>query len=74
MDLPIVQHFSVNAALAVVAVYVFQLTFYGSLLVLNKRRAESHKLDMLPCVVSKASAAGESTACWWVVLMLDGWN
>mmetsp|Transcript_20227 Transcript_20227/g.42150 ORF Transcript_20227/g.42150 Transcript_20227/m.42150 type:complete len:586 (+) Transcript_20227:673-2430(+) len=51
IDLPAVSYFCVTAAIAVLAVFIVQITFFAACLALDARRILSNRYDVLPCIL-----------------------
>ena len=49
IDLPAVSFFCVTAAIAVLSVFLVQVTFFAACLGLDGRRIEADRYDMVPC-------------------------
>ncbi|GMH91249.1 hypothetical protein TrVE_jg6783 [Triparma verrucosa] len=53
IDLPAVSYFCVTAALAVMSVFLIQITFFAACLAIDARRILNNRYDLLPCFVRK---------------------
>jgi predicted RND superfamily exporter protein len=51
IDLPAVSFFCTTAAIAVIAVFFIQVTFFAACLSIDARRLDAKRYDLLPCLV-----------------------
>ncbi len=49
IDLPAISAFCIAAGIATLSVFLVQATFFASILVLDARREQANRLDLLPC-------------------------
>jgi Niemann-Pick C1 protein len=57
--LPALSSFAIYAAFGILALYVFQCTFFLAIVVLDTKRRESRRADCLPCIRLKGKTSGE---------------